>query len=502
MSDVDTNPRAVIGGNFPPVQVPKDEAVLGDLQTRYSDEMKELEDIEAAFKTYPAKIVTEDQAKALTDTLGKAGKLKTALDGHRKKEKGPWDKVGKIIQNFFATPKEKLEARDEEYRPRLKAWTDQKEAEARAAAEARAEEERLAADRLRAEQADRAMDLLWAEARQELAEHDERTARAAAEQAERDREAAEALAEAAHVEERRLADEKKARDREEKERNALNLGQIRQHLKAAERLNQAAIDAGDDEVAEEDTKSLDLYIRPGGTISTLAGPVAQSTLLTPDQQDAVSGIRERLEALRMAYNDRLGAKERRRQEKLRKAQEAEDERLAAKRKADREADELRTATAKAEREKAELAVAAAKTTQKTAEKGARAAVQQQTEAMRDQREAGRDVKNLGTDADRAENRADRMDRKIENSSDADFGRIRADLGTTASGTGRWVYDIVDESALRATLGELGPHFTPDALEGAVSRWMATKRAAFTGERVEGLLPGVIFTWDRGLMIRG
>src|ERR1700744_5346612 len=288
----DPNPRAVIGANFPPITVPTDTAAHGDLSTRYPEVKTEIDGFESALKTFPSTIETEDEAKALSDVLGKMGK----------------DKIVKVVQNFFTTPKEKIEAWDEEYRPRLKAYTDKKEEEARKAAEARAEAERRDAERLHQQAEERAMDALWAEAKAELAAYDERKARERAEAAEQQRREAEERAEAARLEEKRLSDEKKARERAEKDRNAANLCEIRRQMKEAERLNKAAADLDEDvEPNEDDMKTLDSYIRVGGSISALASPVAQSLLLDDDQKVDVAARRTRRDELRKTSIGRLEA---------------------------------------------------------------------------------------------------------------------------------------------------------------------------------------------------
>src|ERR1700744_137830 len=496
----DPNPRAVIGANFPPITVPTDTAAHGDLSTRYPEVKTEIDGFESALKTFPSTIETEDEAKALSDVLGK---IKSVLDAYRKKEKGPWDKIVKVVQNFFTTPKEKIEAWDEEYRPRLKAYTDKKEEEARKAAEARAEAERRDAERLHQQAEERAMDALWAEAKAELAAYDERKARERAEAAEQQRREAEERAEAARLEEKRLSDEKKARERAEKDRNAANLCEIRRQMKEAERLNKAAADLDEDvEPNEDDMKTLDSYIRVGGSISALASPVAQSLLLDDDQKVDVAALRTRLDELRKAYNGRLDAKERRRRAKAQKAEEEAAQKHAEELERQRAEAEAATAKAREDRAAAEAAAERARSEKKAAEGEARAAVKDQTEALREQRAAGRDTKDLAVKTERAENRADRLDRKLDTATDADFGRVRGDLGSVASGTGRWEHDVVDEEALRAVCGPLGEHFTSDALSGAAYRWMAAHRDRFAGERyTDPALPGVVFSWRRDVAIR-
>ncbi len=122
----DTNPRATIGGNKPPVEPPTDTAALDDLRTRYPEVTVETAQIETAFATVPAKIETEDQAKVLSDLLGKASKQRSVFKTHRGTEKKRWDGIVKIVQNFFGGAEEKLDGLIDTYKPRLDAYRDAK----------------------------------------------------------------------------------------------------------------------------------------------------------------------------------------------------------------------------------------------------------------------------------------------------------------------------------------------------------------------------------------
>lgn len=490
---------APMGHNRGPVTPPKDEEVLDDLKTRYPEVQSKLAEFEAALATYPTEFGLRDEAKAaaLQDLLGQMEKQKRRLGADKKDEKDPWDKITKIVINFFAKGEEKIGEHLKVWRPRHQAYIDLKGEENKRLMEEEAERQRAEAARIRAEAE-------AAEERRRAAEEAEQAAIAREEQARREvleaeerKRAAEESAKAAKAEEDRITAERRERERAEKAQNAEAISAIKRHMKTAQALDETAVA----EVAsEDDIRALDDLIRPGGTISILAGPVASSALLDDTQRAFMDEVRGRLAVLRTAAGARLDAKERKRREKARKDVEAIEAAQAEARRIAREADEARAAEAKRAREAAEAEAAAAKDDLKGAKKDVTAARREAGEAYADQKDAGRDAKRLGTDADRTANRADRLDRKVE-SGEAESVTLRGDLGSTGSRTGRWIYEIVDEEALRAVCGPLGPHFTEDALGGAAYRWMAAHREGFTGERVEGDLAGVVFIWDRTSMIR-
>jgi hypothetical protein len=486
--------------NMPPVVAPADTALLADLRVRYPEVEATVDELEKAFATYPEKLTLEDEetAAALQDLLGKAAKTKNRFKADRGSEKRPWDTLVKVVQNFFGKAEEKIDGMIDLWKPRYQAFLDLKEIENRRRAEEQAEAQRKEAERLATEAAAAEERARAAREAEEAARRREEAARAAAEEAERRRREAESRAAAATEAEARIAREKRERDKAEREANAEALRAIRRNMRDVERLH-ALAEA--DEASDDEAVQLDVLSRPGGAVSLLAGPVASSTLLDDEQRAEVEAVRERLAAIRKALGARLDAKERRRREAERKKAEAAEAAAAEDRRKAREAEDARLEAARQERERIERETEDAKVRERAARGDIREARAEQRGALAEQKGAGREAKALAKDADRAENRADRLDRKIETSTDADFNRTRGDLGTVGSTTGRWAYAIVDDAALRTICGPLGEHFTEDALAGAVYRWMVAHRSGFIGERIDGALPGVLFTWERDVAIR-
>lgn len=495
MSDT---PAAQIGHNKPPVTPPNEGDVLEDLKNRFKidDEAKKYEE---AFAEFPEKIEDEAVAASLQDLMRRTTSQKAAWKGQRSAEKKPWDTLAKVVMNFFSKGEDRLDALIETWKPRYQAYLDAKEAENRRKAEEerKRQEEAAEAKRKEAEEADaRARE---AEERKRKAEEDERKAREETERLERERKEAEEKAEAAKVEAARIEREKKEREKKEREDNESGLRQIRRHMKDAEKLH-ALAEA--DEATDTEIAQLDAFIKPGGMIGILARPIGDSTLLSDEQKAEIDDVRKRLGEFRDAVNARFDKKEKKRREKEQKEAEERDRIAAEERDKKRKDDEERARKAKEDADAAEAAAKAAKEKHREAQAVVRQARSAGREASADIKDAERDATHAGREADRAENRADRLARKIENSTDADFSRTRGDL-SVGSITGRWVYEIVDEEALRKVCGPLAPHFMTDALEGAVYRWMGAHREGFTGERVTPAeLPGVVFKWERDAAIRG
>lgn len=492
-----TAPAPGPGHNMPPVVVPTEPAMLADLQTRYPEIKKELDDMDAALKAFPAQIKDEATAKALADNLGKIGKLGRAWKANRLAEKKIWTTISNVIQNFFATGEEKLDAWDAEWRPRLKVYQDAKEAEETRKREEALETQRLENERLELERLDKLEDLLWAEARAELAAYDETKAREAAALEIQRRKDAEDRAELARIQERRLADEKAAHEKTERINNSAGLREIRRSMKEAERLHALAEEdaADDDQIAE-----LDEMVKAGGTIGNLASPVAASLLLDEDQRMEIDGCRKRLGEMRNASNERFNKRERNRRAKLEEANRLAEEKAAAERAEDalwRDAERELAAWDRAQALKdAEAA--------KLAEQASRVAAGQHKETGRAAagaaRGAAREAREVDTALTKGENRETRMEKQLDDGTDA--GRVRGNFSAVSSKTGRWTHTIFDEPKLRAVCGPLGEHFTEAALSGAVFQWMAAHRDGFEGERVEDqTLPGVVFMWEEGLAIK-
>lgn len=485
------------GHNLPPVVAPSEPAVLADLQERYPEVKKELGELETALASFPKDITDEETAKSLADNLGKIGKLQKGWKAYRGAEKKVWTTIAGVIQNFFADGEEKLEAWNTEYRPRLKAWQDKKEAEETRSREAALEAQREENERLELARLERLEDLLWADARTELAAYDEAKAREAAAREVQLRKEAEDRAELARIEERRLADEKAARDKTERVNNGAGLREIRRGMKEAERLHALAEEdaADDDQIAE-----LDEMVKAGGTIGNLASPVVASLLLDEEQKADIEGIRKRLGELRVASNERFNKREQKRRAKLAAETEARE---AAERLERAEAAMWQDAyreLAAWDRAKAVKDAEAAK----LAELASRTAAGQHKETGRvaagAARGAAREAREVDTALTKGENRETRMEKQLEDGTDA--GRVRGNFSAVSSKTGRWTSTIVDEAKLRAVCGPLGEHFTETALSGAVFQWMAAHRDGFEGERVEdSTLPGVVFMWEESLAIK-
>lgn len=496
-----SSPAAPLGHNRGPVTAPSDQELLDDLKARFPELEKDFAEFQDALKTYPTELTLKDEetARALQDLLGKIKKHKSALAGQKKDEKKPWSALVNVVTNFFETADSKLGGMLEEWTPRHQAYMDlvkaenlrkaNEEAERQRAIEesnrkaaAEAEERRLAAEKAEAE----------ARAREEQARRD-------AERAEADRKAAQERAAQAEAEERRLAAERKAREREEREIIEANLKAITRHLKTVATLHGQA---EADEASDAELRELDGYIRPGGIISALATPVAGSLLLDEDQKNGLSHIKQLLETYRAASDARVGKRERTRRAKEAAEEEARQVAAAAERKRLRDEEEARQIAAREEREAAERQAAAGLRDMETARGQIREAKAETRSAQQEQKAAGKVERQAETDADRAANRADRIEYRLEKSTDAEIaGTLRGELGTKGSLTRRWTLKIVDEDALRAVCGPLGPTFTEDALNGAAYRWMLNRISGWSGrERVEGELPGVVFAYQQGARI--
>ena len=497
---------AVPGHNKPPVTAPSEEDMLADLRRRFPELETEWTQLEKDLATYPKKLTLSEKdqetAAALQDLLGKMKKHVSKLKAYKKDEKAPWSKVADVVVNFFTSRQEKAEAKLKEWAQVHEDFLEQKRDKAARDAEAEAERQREIAAQAQRAAEEAAQRQREAEERQREAERAEEEARQRAAEEQRKAKEAQEAAAAAEAREKQLAEEKKVRDRAEKEHNERNLRDIRRHMKDAEKLHAAAIETGD-ETTDDATRLLDAIIRPGGIVSMLAAPVVTSTLLDEEQRAEIDATRARLDVMRKAVVERMDAKERRRRAKEQKEAEEREAAAAETRRLQREEDERRTAAARAATEAAEKAAAEARANQKAEEAKAREARGEQRDAYQDQKQAGREVAQHGTAADRAGNRADRIDRKLDNSTEADLSRTRGDHGTVGSLARRWKHYLPDdENALRAVLGPLGPHFTTDALNGAVFQWMRAHQAGFTGERVEpSELPGVVFAYETDAVIR-
>lgn len=500
MTDTE-NPPGPGHNNPPEVITPPEADVLADLESRYSDIDAQLTDIRSALATYPEKIEHEDQANSLGDVLSKAAKLrKTVLEPGRVKEKGRWDGLAKVVQNFFTTPKEEIEEITTLWKPRLQAFMDAKiEAERKKQAEELARQQ-VERDRLAAEAAAATKKREEEEARLAAARKAEEEARArAAEQERLAREAEERQRKAAEEAER-LAAEKKRRDDAERAANATKLDVLRKHLKRANDLHGFTAAA---EASEGDLIELDTLIRAGGTIGAIAAPLSASSVLSQNEKIEVELARARLGVLRAAFTDRLGKRDAKKRAKAEEEERKAQEKAAAERKrvADAEAARVAEANAKAADEAAARA-AAEKAAQEAAQDIDMAVADQETGAKA-LKTAARDAKAAESQAERSDRLTDRMERRHGNSSDATLSQGRGELGSVASKTGMWKHEIVDDAALRAVCGPLGEHFTDTALAGAVYQWMKAHRSGFAEDATvitPPELPGVRFFWEDGVRI--
>jgi hypothetical protein len=487
---------------------PTDQEMLDDLKRRFPELETRYAEFVDALKEYPKdlNLADADRAAALQDLLGQIKKQKSIIAAHKKTEKGPWDKLVKVVTNLFSTADEKLDALMEEWAPVHQAYMDKLKAERvrKQEEEAQRQREKEEKGRKDAEEAEARAEAARAE--EAAARQREEAARAAAEKAEREKKEAQERADAAAAEERRQADERKKRERAEKDRNEESLRAIKRHMKDANKLHETMAEAGDD-AEQADIDQLDALIRPGGIISVLAGPIADSHLLDEEQKEEVSITKAKLTEMRTALHDRLDAKARRKRAAEEKKQREADEAAAEARRLQREEDDRKAAEARAAREKAEAEKVEAEEARKKAQEEAREARDDARGAVKDQKVAGRDVRAHEVTADRAANAADKIETYLEKATDAEIaGTLRGELGTKGSLTRRWTLKIVDENQLRDVCGPLGPTLTADALNGAAYRWMLARYKGWAGkERVLGAdvgLPGVIFAYQQGNMISG
>lgn len=495
-----------IGHNSGAIAAPTEQEALDDLKARFPELDTKQAEFEDALKEYPKELGLEDadRAGALQDLLGQIKKQKSIIKAHKKDEKGPWDRIVKVVTNLFTTAEEKLEKLEEEWLPVHQAYMDKVKAERFRKQEEEAERQRKKEEDARKAAEEATARAAAAKAEEEAARRREEEARAAAEKAERDKKEAQERAEAAAAEEKRQAAERKERERAEKDRNEESLRAIKRHMKDATKLHDAMAEAGDD-AEQTDIDQLDALIRPGGIISVLAGPTADSHLLNDEQKEDVAGIKEKLTEMRTALHDRLDGKAKRKRAAEQKAAEAADAKAAAERRQQREKDEAAAATAREARERAEAEAATAEERRRDAQAGAREAREDARDAVKDQKGAARDVKAHSVTADRAANAADRIEGYLDKATDAEIaGTLRGELGTRGSLTRRWTLKIVDENAVREACGPLGPTFTEDALNGAAYRWMLARISGWSGkERIEGNdvgLPGVTFAYQQGVRI--
>ncbi len=491
--------NAVIGHNKAPLVLPKDEEMLEEMRRKFPEIEKEIPDLEKSFATYakpdgtPIELGLKDAevANALTDLIDQAKKKRKAWKAYGAGEKGPLNKLVKVVTNFFTTADDKVGALLDKFEPPLQAYLDAVEDEKerqRQAEIARQQEKEAAARRAAEEEAARAETARLAAEEERRKEAD---ARAAAEKAQRDREAAEASAAAARAEEKRLADEKRERDRAEKERNVAGLREGKAYMRAAERLH---VLEEADEATDMESRQLDDLIRHGGMIGTTMAPVASSHILDDEQKAAVQEIKARLEELRTANNARFNKREQTKRAKAAAEAEARETALAEERRAAKEkADAELAAAQERTRQETEKANAAAEERRK-ADLAARTSREAARGHERDIKEATKGAAKAEDEADRAANRGDRL----ENRGPAK-AQSRGDLGALGTKARTWKHYVDDEAAIRATMGPLGPHLGLEEIKSAAFWWMRAHQAGFEGERVlPPELPGIRFSLEEDL----
>jgi chromosome segregation ATPase len=489
--------------NLPALVAPTEVEFLEYLKTTHADVDLKLVEFEKAFNGYPKTLTLADEeiATAMQDFIKQMDDYSAVLAARKKREKGPWDKIVKVVQNFFTKAEDKIGDKKSGWIGELRVvhqqYLDLKAADNERKARELAQRQKEEADRLAKDAAEAAERKAKAEAEAEAARVAEEKARERQRIAEEEERAAKQRAEEAIAKEKAAAEERKAKEKAEREVNGKAWMLLRLSMKTARRLHNLC---EADDASEAEIKELDDLILPGGPLSKCFAVLSHSTLLDADELGTLAEFLTEAKAFREASNARFGKREQKRREKAAAEQAALEEQQRKDREAERERIAAAEKLARENREKAEAEVEAAKLKKADAVEDVRDAREEHREASGEAKQAGREEKSLTTDADRASNRATRLTARIDNSSEADFSRTRGDLGTVGSLSRIWTYQIVDEAALRAVCGPLGEHLMTSDLEGASYRFMRAHQSGFTGERVENLLPGVVFMWERNTRI--
>ncbi|MBP6818303.1 MAG: hypothetical protein KBC46_03265 [Ferrovibrio sp.] len=150
---IDDESRLGMGGNNPP----QEEALREEMERAVASYDTLITRYEEAVARVPAVISNDDEAARLSDFLVQLAKARKAIDDTRARIKAPFLAMAQMVENFFQRRITRIREHDEQLRPRLKRWQDQKaemarrqrEEEARLAreAEARARREREEAER-------------------------------------------------------------------------------------------------------------------------------------------------------------------------------------------------------------------------------------------------------------------------------------------------------------------------------------------------------------------
>lgn len=497
--------------NKPPIVAPTETEWLADLQARYPDMDRKLQQFRDAAAEYPDTISLDqpDVAEALQDLLGQMAKEVAVWDAWEKHEKSPWNALVNVTKNFFTKPSDEIGTKETAKKPGTgligklgkvyKDYLDRKEAKARRNAQEELERQQALAEQKRKEAEAAEAARKEAERKAEEARLAEEAARKAEEEAkarkaEEDRKAAEAAAEA-----KRLEDARREQKRLEDQAYKTAMAAIRPLIKEAGKLYEG-VQA--EEASDADAERLDSLVKVGGLIGSIAKPLPTMVYLDEEQVQEIAALQQALQKYRGALEARATRASQRRMEAQRKAEEEQIARDRAK--AEEERQRLAEEKAKAEAEKAKALEEAekAKAIAQAERDKINAAKDERRDASATARDLGKEARNLGQEADRSQSRADRQEARLEKAAPADFNQTRGDLGTVGGTRRMWTPLIKDMDALRASMGPLGPHVNEEAISAAVTNFMRVHQSGFEGERVEGLLPGVIFSYERDYAIRG
>jgi hypothetical protein len=190
------NDIAGIGHNKPPVKE--------QMEQKYPEVFRRLDEVEALAALIPEKIVNDDEAGKVQDMIKAMRVAINQADGARKVEKEDYDAIVKQINATFKIPMERVNSAMATARARLDVYLEEKAAAERRRREEEAERLRLAAEEKQREAAAAEARAREAEQRRIEEERKAREAEEARAKAVKDREEAEARAAQAKADEARL----------------------------------------------------------------------------------------------------------------------------------------------------------------------------------------------------------------------------------------------------------------------------------------------------------
>lgn len=437
-----SEPVAGIGHNKGPIVPPFESDLLDDLKNRYPTVETKFDELMASAKDVPPTIDDDAMAGRVQELLRNMTDSMKRWKADRGLEKGPWSKLADIAFNFFKTKEDKLEPVMKDIKDRHTVYLGVKAEKEEQARLARAEEQRKEAERLAHVAEERRWDAIWAEARQELAEWEEADARRRKADAIEDQMWAEARAELAAYDETQALKRKAEREAAEAVQRKTDLKRLKTLNKEADAL---AVKDAAETITDDERDRYRQLIGQNGEIPALQAKLAgDRSHLSQDERDDLEAEEKNLARLR-------------------------DERVAN----------------HAAAERAKAAKALAQRDQKTATVGA-------NKLAGEAKEAGREAAQLSKGAEKADARAGRAERAVESATDADLSRVRSDLGTVGSLSGRWVPVVDDRDALVQYFGPLGPYLMPEAQDAAVFRYMRQHQGTFTKTPTRTEVPGVFF----------